>query len=270
MDTFVDLLRLPSVEREYDPAKATLLIVPGYCHYANGADDYTKPENWFLNKFQKQDPQGELSYILNMIRLSIYQMAADPNLVVAYTGGFTSKEAGEDSSEAGSYLRVARQMLDNPAERLPKIDLGRVVLGESSYNSNHNVLDGLTACKVLPAKVRFFAYSMKVPRLELVARELGLKEGRFECQVVRGPIFTQEDFERERKIVDEMKDDILLLNPDSRHAQLTRARNWSNKPVHLLTPESIREYYAELDRQEGLLTWSLPRPVRRSHQVAAD
>lgn len=226
-----------------------LVIVPGYCHLRAGATDYNDPRSWFLNKYQMADPLNEISYVTEMIHGALLELMMDRQTVVCFSGGYTSEEAGIGSSEAQSYLEVAKMMRKQEPELFEELDLSRIILDTSSYDSNNNLRGGITAFYEkfghVPEKITFYVYALKKKRMELVAEALGISEDRFEVKVVRGPIFSAADQEREDNILKDMQGDLLLEGSDSNHAQLSRQRNWSNASINLMSVNEIRRLYTK-------------------------
>jgi hypothetical protein len=227
-----------------------LVIVPGYCHLRADATDYNDPESWFLNKYQKANPANEISYIIGMIRDALLELKWSGQTIVCFSGGYTSPEAGPNSSEAQSYLNVAKMMSEQESSLFGNLDMGRIILDTSSYDSNNNLRGGITAFYqnfgYVPGKVVFYVYELKKRRMEMVAAALGIGEDRFTAKVVPGPGFSVGDRERENKILEDMREDLLFERDSSEHARLSRRRNWRNAPINLMPVDEIRRLYAEL------------------------
>ena len=238
---------IPELEKMQSWRK--LVIVPGYCHLRSGATNYTDPKNWILNKYQMADPINEIGYVTSMIRNSLVELMLDERTVVCFSGGFTSEEAGIGSSEAQSYLEVAKMMCIQEPALFEELDLSRIILDTSSYDSNNNLRGGITAFYdkfgYVPEKITFYVYALKEKRMKLVAEALGISKNRFEVKVVLGPDFNDADQEREDNILRDMQGDLLLEGEGSKHAQLSRRRNWSNAPVRLLAVDAVRRLFAE-------------------------
>lgn len=89
-----------------------LVIVPGHAIYI-GANpvlhDPMDPKEWILEPYQARHPPSSIGAFINHIQAAIQKVSKDPSALLIYSGGQTRHQANQ-STEAGSYSRLANQM----------------------------------------------------------------------------------------------------------------------------------------------------------------
>lgn len=67
------------------------------------------PKEWILEPYQARHPPSSIGAFINHIQAAIQKVSKDPSALLIYSGGQTRHQANQ-STEAGSYSRLANQM----------------------------------------------------------------------------------------------------------------------------------------------------------------
>jgi hypothetical protein len=220
-----------------------LVLVAGHAVYI--AEDFNHieaDESWFLQSFQK----GEPNYYIDHIRRGVEITADDQKALLVFSGGQTRFEAGP-RSEAQSYWLIANHQ--KWWQRHTVAD--RTATEEYARDSFENLLFGV--CRFFecvgsyPSRVTVVSWAFKESRFELHRKAIHFPSGGYVFEGVNNPIDIAGAEKGEQKAIAAFSSDPFGLGDDLRAKR--EARNpFNREPPYSKTCPGVAELFGRLQK----------------------
>ena len=209
------------------------------CPAQPGQDD-----PWVLQPFQKGEPPLYIAHI----RRGVDLLAANPEAMLIFSGGFTRREAGLRWSEADTYRAIARRFawwMDGASDPARSELDARTAIENFSRDSFENLLFSLCQFQQVvgryPREVTVVSWAFKHGRFDLHREAIRFPSDRFHFDGFNEPLGLQAALEGEAVTLSDFKKN--RFGSEGRLAKKRAARNPFQRQHDFRTCPSLREFF---------------------------